>query len=99
MQLICKEWIWFPQDSGLDPLRNRPKMTKVPSGHIRYFEARIDRAGTINRTGYGAKIRTGHMVRINNRWRRVYVACFGNASTLYVGKPGAWEWTIEGERV
>jgi hypothetical protein len=42
-------------------------------------------------SGYGAKIPTCTMVRYNGKWRRVYVACFSNAGTAYIGKPGAWE--------
>lgn len=41
-------------------------------------------------SGYGAKIPTPYMVKWANRWRRVYVAQFGNAGTAYIGKPGAW---------
>lgn len=41
-------------------------------------------------TGYGAKIPTRYMVRFGPRWRRVYMAQFGNAGTAYIGKPGAW---------
>jgi hypothetical protein len=42
-------------------------------------------------TGYGARLPTSYMVRFNGRWRRVYVANWGNAGTAYIGKPGAWE--------
>lgn len=45
--------------------------------------------------GYGAKIPTRYMVRFGSRWRRVYVAQFGNAGTAYIGKPGAWVATVD----
>ena len=35
-------------------------------------------------TGYGAKLPTSHMLRINNRWQRVYAICYSNAATLYI---------------
>ncbi len=37
-----------------------------------------------NAHGYGDKISTDYMVRINNRWRRVYCICHSNAGSLYV---------------
>lgn len=46
-------------------------------------------------TGYGPRIPSSFMVRYNNKWRRVYVACFGNAGTAYLGKPGAWLCTVD----
>jgi hypothetical protein len=91
----CKEWIWAMEPTGLDPLRNRPKMTRIPSGYYRTFLAKIDGETKPTVTGYGSKIPTRYMVKINGRWRRVYMACFGNAGTCYIGKPGDWEWTLE----
>jgi hypothetical protein len=46
-------------------------------------------------TGYGAKLPSPYMVRHEGRWRRVYVANWGNAGTAYIGKPGAWEATVD----
>ena len=37
-----------------------------------------------NASGYGRKIPTRYLIRWHGRWRRVYVACFGNAGTPYV---------------
>lgn len=37
-------------------------------------------------TGYGKRIPTRHMVFFNGRWRRVYVCCFSNSGTAYIGK-------------
>lgn len=36
--------------------------------------------------GYGRKIATRYMVRLNHRgpWRRVYCCCFSNVGSLYV---------------
>ncbi len=45
-------------------------------------------------SGYGRKLATRHMVKWSGRWRRVYVACFSNAGTAYIGKPGAWLATV-----
>lgn len=57
-------------------------------------ETETPRSGTTV-TGYGAKLPTSYMVRHNGKWRRVYAACYGNASSLYIGKPGAWEATVD----
>jgi len=35
-------------------------------------------------TGYGRKLPTPYMVRISNRWHRVYVMNYGNAGSSYV---------------
>lgn len=37
-------------------------------------------------TGYGARIPSRYMVKYNGRWRRVYVACFSNSGSAYIGK-------------
>ena len=95
MNALCKEWIWVPQDSGLDPLRNRPMMVRTPSSHCLELPCKIDGETMSTATGYGSKIRTRYMVKLGSRWRRVYAACFGNSSTLYVGKPGDWQYTVE----
>lgn len=50
---------------------------------------------SFNATGYGARIPTEHMVKYEGRWRRVYVACYGNAGSAYIGKPGAWLATVD----
>jgi len=52
-------------------------------------------AGRHSASGYGSKIPAPYMVRINGKWRRVYVCQWSNAGTAYVGKPGAWEYTVE----
>jgi hypothetical protein len=44
---------------------------------------------------YGAKIPTQYMVLWRNRWRRVYCAQWGNASSHYVGSPGDWDIIIQ----
>jgi len=45
--------------------------------------------------GYGSKMPTPYMVKWEGRWRRVYVARYGNAGTAYIGKPGAWLATVD----
>lgn len=41
-------------------------------------------------SGYGPRLTTPYMVKWAGRWRRVYAACYGNAASHYIGKPGAW---------
>ena len=38
-------------------------------------------------SGYGRRIPTSRVVRWNGRWRRVYVAVYGNAGTAYIDGP------------
>jgi hypothetical protein len=53
---------------------------------------------TYTASGYGKRIPTEHVVRLEGRWRRVYCCIFSNAGTCYVegprdtatGKRGAW---------
>ena len=35
-------------------------------------------------SGYGPKIPTRYKVLCQGRWRRVYAACYGNSSSVYV---------------
>ena len=44
--------------------------------------------------GYGNRLPTSYMVKLHGRWRRVYAACYGNAASFYIGKPGAWLATV-----
>jgi hypothetical protein len=46
-------------------------------------------------TGYGARIPSRYMVKHEGRWRRVYVACYSNNGSAYLGKPGAWLCTVD----
>lgn len=39
-------------------------------------------------SGYGAKIPSEHMVRIGQRWHRVYVMCYGNSGSAYIIRNG-----------
>lgn len=57
-------------------------------------EAPAPRSGQ-TASGYGAAIPAPYMVRHAGRWRRVYVARYGNAGTAYIGKPGAWLATVD----
>ena len=47
-------------------------------------EAPVQRSAT----GYGHKLPTPYMVRISNRWHRVYVMNYGNAGSSYVIRNG-----------
>ena len=46
-------------------------------------------------SGYGSKIPTRYMVKFEGRWRRVYAACHGNASTCYLAKGNEWLCTVD----
>ena len=46
-------------------------------------------------TGYGSRIPSPWMVKLHGRWRRVYVAQWGNAGTAYIGTAGAWLCTVD----
>ena len=37
-------------------------------------------------SGYGARLTTEHMVRVAGRGRRVYLYCFSNSGTLFIGR-------------
>jgi len=37
-------------------------------------------------TGYGKRIATATMVKVNGKWRRVYCCIFSNIGTCYIGK-------------
>ena len=41
---------------------------------------------TYTATGYGKRIPTKWMVRVNGKLRRVYVAVYSNNGTAYIGK-------------
>ena len=49
-------------------------------------------------SGYGKRIPTPFMVRLDKRWRRVYVAIFSNSGTCYVegpkGQDGKRPWRV-----
>lgn len=42
--------------------------------------------------GYGSKIHTDYMLRVNATWHRVYCVCWSNAGSLYItsGKDGTY---------
>lgn len=69
---------------------NEPRQTiEVP-----YRETDVPRYGH-TQTGYGARIPSRHMVKWEGRWRRVYVACYGNAASHFIGPRGAWIATFD----
>ena len=43
-----------------------------------------------NHSGYGKRVPTRHMVKLRNRWRRVYCYIFSNIGTCYIEEPGGW---------
>lgn len=57
-------------------------------------ETEAPRSGQ-TQTGYGSKLPTPYMVQWEGRWRRVYAACYGNAASHYIGRPGAWLATVD----
>ena len=54
-----------------------------------------ERGLSFTASGYGLKIPTRYMIRVRNRWRRVYCCQMSNAGSLYIGKPGAWEYVVQ----
>lgn len=44
------------------------------------------RGQTYTATGYGERIPTPYMVKVQCRWRRVYAFCISNAATLFIGR-------------
>ena len=49
----------------------------------------------VTQTGYGPAISSPYMVQYKGRWRRVYVACYGNSGTAYIGRRGNWLATVD----
>lgn len=42
-----------------------------------------------SRDGYGDKLPTSYRIKLDdNRWRRVYAICYGNAASVYVNSAG-----------
>lgn len=41
---------------------------------------------TFTASGYGRRIPTRYMIRIDGKWRRVYCIIFSNCGTLFIGK-------------
>jgi hypothetical protein len=60
---------------------------------VEHKETELPRSG-YTATGYGPRIATSHMVKWAGKWRRVYVANYGNSGTAYIGKPGNWLATV-----
>jgi hypothetical protein len=53
-----------------------------------------DKGLSFTATGYGARTPSTYMIKWEGRWRRVYVACFGNAGTAYIGPSNRWLATV-----
>ena len=54
---------------------------------VKHKETQAPRSGR-TASGYGNRLATCHMLRIGNRWRRVYAICYSNAATCYIIKKG-----------
>lgn len=67
---------------------NEPRLT----AHVEVRETEAPRHRSA--TGYGPRIPTPYMVKWEGRWRRVYVAQFGNAGSAYIGPRGNWLATV-----
>ena len=46
-------------------------------------------------SGYGRQIPSPYVIKWNGRWRRVYIACYGNASTCYIKQGSEWLATVD----
>ena len=58
-----------------------------------FIEERLDwqkRGLQQTSTGYGGKLTSPYKVKYNNRWYRVYSACYSNVSTEYILVKGQW---------
>jgi hypothetical protein len=45
-----------------------------------------ERGLTYTATGYGSRIPSRYLVQFNGKWRRVYIQCYSNNGTAYIGK-------------
>lgn len=54
---------------------------------------------TFTASGYGRRIPSPRVVKINGRWRRVYVCIFSNSGTAYVEDRSAGKRIPEGGKV
>lgn len=63
-------------------------MVKYAEDHFDYIESKQDDHPTYGQQsdGYGRKISTRYLVRLNRcgPWRRVYCVCFSNAGSMYI---------------
>ena len=90
--MAIKAYLQFGGAGTIDPFGPRQTIG------VEVLETETPRAGQTV-TGYGAKLPTPYLVKWAGKWRRVYAACYGNAASHYIGKPGAWLAivTIQGE--
>jgi len=42
----------------------------------------------LTKSGYGCDFPSDYMIKVNNKWRRVYIMCYGNGATLYIKNYG-----------
>lgn len=48
-------------------------------------------------SGYGKRIPSEWLVKFNGKWRRVYVICYSNSGTAYIGRHGTDSFMIVSE--
>ncbi len=74
----------------------------APAGPMQTVEVEARETATPRsgqtQSGYGPKLPTPYMVKWDGKWRRVYVACYGNAGSAYIGAPGNWLATVDVQR-
>lgn len=52
---------------------------------VRHMNTSMPRSGG-TKSGYGARLPTNIKVKWEGRWRRVYVCCYSNSGTYYIGR-------------
>ena len=85
-------YLHFGGAATVDP--KGPRLTlKVPTklNHLPWQEMGL----SYTKSGYGSKIPSQHMVLLHGRWRRVYIACWGNSGSAYIGNANAWLATVD----
>jgi len=64
-------------------------LTEVYAG-LQFRKTPVQRRGFLqllpgqSASGYGNRIATDYMVKVGNRWRRIYCICHSNVGSLYV---------------
>ena len=48
----------------------------------------------MTRSGYGSKLPTHHLIRLNGRWRRIYCCIWSNSGTAYVEINKNHDWLV-----
>ncbi len=54
---------------------------------VKYAPLPHHKAGlSFTASGYGSRIPTSHMIKVEGRWRRVYCRIYSNVGILFIGK-------------